>query len=76
MKAFVLINIHGGEIREVLHLLRKVENVVEASMTFGPYDVVAVLDVDDINHLGHIISRSIRPIPGVVETITLLATEA
>jgi DNA-binding Lrp family transcriptional regulator len=76
MKAYVLINVRGGEIREVVRQLQKVENVIEATMTFGPYDAVAVLQVDDINHLGRIISRSIRPIPGVVDTLTCVATEA
>lgn len=76
MRAFILITIHGGEIREVVRSLKKVEHVVDATMTFGPYDVVATLDVDDINHLGRIVSRMIRPIPGIAETLTCVATEA
>lgn len=76
MKAFVLIHIRGSEIREVVRQLRQIEHVQEATMTFGPYDAVAVLEADDINHLGRIIARSVRPIPGVAETITCLATDA
>lgn len=75
MKAYVLIKIHPGEVRDVVRQLRKVEGVMEASMTFGPYDAVAVLDAKDINQLGHIISTAIQPIPGVSETMTCLATE-
>ena len=76
MKAFVLITVHGGEIREVVRNLKKIEHITEATMTFGLYDVIAVLEVDDINHLGRIVSRSIRPIPDVAETLTCVATEA
>jgi len=76
MKAFVLITVQGGEISEVVRSLKKVEHVVDATMTFGVYEVIATLEVDDINHLGRIVSRMIRPIPGITDTITCVATEA
>ncbi|NWG76031.1 MAG: hypothetical protein HXY24_15760, partial [Rubrivivax sp.] len=62
---------HGGEIRGGVRSSRKIEGVTDAWMTFGAYDEVAALEVDDINHGGHIVSRSMRPIPGVAETIAL-----
>lgn len=76
MKAYILINIRLGSVNEVVHHLRRVENVVEANMTFGPYDAVAILQADDVNHLGHILANAIQPIPGVMETLTCLAVEA
>ena len=44
MKAYVMIKIRAGEVKEVVHQLRKVQGVVEAHMTFGPYDAVAVIE--------------------------------
>lgn len=75
MKAYVLINVRPGELRQVIHQLRRLENVIEANMTFGPYDAVAVLEAQDANQLGEILALGIQPIPGVVTTLTCLAVE-
>ena len=76
MKAYVLINIHPGELRDVIRQLKKVQGVLDANMTFGPYDAVAVIEANDINLLGKMISTEIQPIPGVTQTLTCLAVEA
>ncbi len=75
MKAYVLINVRPGGVRELVRDLHRVEGVIEANMTFGPYDVVAVLTAPDINQLGNIIAADIQSIPGVLETLTCLAVE-
>ena len=75
MKAFVLVNTRTGEIRDVVRQLARVEGVVEAHMTFGPYDAIAIIQASDINHLGRILSNAIQPIPGVTATLTLMAVE-
>jgi DNA-binding Lrp family transcriptional regulator len=75
MKAYVLINVRPGGVREVVRDLHRVEGVLEANMTFGPYDVVAIVQANDINHLGNILAVNIQAIPGVIETLTRLAVE-
>jgi DNA-binding Lrp family transcriptional regulator len=75
MKAYVLIDVRTGELREAVQQLRRVDGVVEAYMTFGSYDAIAVVEANDVNEMGRIISTSIQPIPGVIETITCLAVE-
>lgn len=76
MKAYVLIKIRTGDVPEVLKNLRNVEGVVEASMTLGPYDAIAVVEVADVAQLGAITARKIQPIPGVEQTLTCLAVDA
>jgi DNA-binding Lrp family transcriptional regulator len=76
MKAYILIKIRVGAVLEAVQHLRRIERVLEAHMTFGPYDAVAVVQADDINHLGTILNDAIQPIPGVQETLTCLAVEA
>jgi DNA-binding Lrp family transcriptional regulator len=71
-----LINVRPGEIREVVRQLGRTEGVLEANMTFGPYDAVAILSANDITQLGKIIAQDIQPIPGVIQTITCLAVES
>ena len=75
MKAYVLINIRAGEIASVVHHMKSVEGVTEATMTFGLYDSVAVVEAEDLKAIGQIIYKHIQPIPGVVETLTCLAID-
>jgi DNA-binding Lrp family transcriptional regulator len=75
MKAYVMIKVRTGEIPEVVRQLRKQEGVVEADMTFGPYDVVAIVQATDTRNLGQILAMGIQPVPGVLDTLTCLAVE-
>jgi DNA-binding Lrp family transcriptional regulator len=75
MKAYVLINIRTGEVSQVVRQLQRTDGVVEANMTFGPYDAVAIISANDIAHLGKILAQGIQPIPGVLDTLTCLAVE-
>ncbi|MCA9970975.1 MAG: Lrp/AsnC ligand binding domain-containing protein [Anaerolineales bacterium] len=75
MKAYILINIRIGAVSEVVRHLRRIEQVHQANMTFGPYDAVAIIEADDVNHLGRILADAIQPIPGITETLTCLAVD-
>ncbi len=75
MKAYVLITIRTGEIRDVLTQLRRIEQVRETDMTFGQYDAVAIVEAQDLSDLGGILANKIQPIPGIEQTLTCLAVE-
>lgn len=75
MKAYILIKIRTGDLKQVVKELRKLEYVKSADMTFGPYDAVAVVEHKDINGIGSLLASSIQPIPGVEQTLTCLAVE-
>ncbi|HSL31075.1 MAG TPA: Lrp/AsnC ligand binding domain-containing protein [Anaerolineales bacterium] len=75
MKAYVMIKIRPGDVREVVRRLHETPRVVEANMTFGPYDAVAVIEAESLGALGTLIAASIQPIPGVEQTLTCLAVE-
>lgn len=75
MRAYVLVEIHTGEVQHVVQQLSRIEGVVEANMTFGPYDAVAILEADNVDRLGSIIASKIQSIPGIQNTITCLAVE-
>jgi DNA-binding Lrp family transcriptional regulator len=76
MKAYVLIKIRAGDIKEVVRQLRETPHVLEANMTFGPYDAVAVVEAEDVGRLGSLIVSSVQSMPGVEQTLTCLAVEA
>ncbi len=75
MKAYVLINARTGEVGDVVRQLKRVTGVVEANFTFGPYDAVAIVEAEDIKHIGRVIYQQIQPIPGVLDTLTCLAAD-
>ncbi|MBK8783057.1 MAG: Lrp/AsnC ligand binding domain-containing protein [Anaerolineales bacterium] len=75
MKAYIMIKIRAGDVKDVVNSLRKITGVVEAHMTFGPYDGVAVVEAADIAKLGAITALEIQPIPGVEQTLTCLAVD-
>lgn len=75
MKAYVMIKIRAGEVKDVVENLRKIKGVKEAHMTFGPYDAVAEVETADVATLGQITALEIQPIPGVEQTLTCLAVD-
>jgi DNA-binding Lrp family transcriptional regulator len=75
MKAYVLIKIRAGEVKDVVRQLKKMDGVLEAHMTFGPYDAVALITANDIGSLGTMIATSIQPLPGVDQTLTCIAVD-
>lgn len=75
MKAYVLIKVHAGDVKDVVGKLHQINDLVEAHMTFGPYDAIAVIETSDIARLGKITALEIQPIPGVEQTLTCLAVD-
>lgn len=75
MKAYVMIKIRAGEVKDVVENLRKIKGVKEAHMTFGPYDAVVEVETADIAALGKVTALEIQPIPGVEQTLTCLAVD-
>jgi len=75
MKAYILIKVRTGEIKQVVKQLRRLEYVKSAEMTFGPYDAIAVIENGDINKVGAAIASDIQPIPGIEQTLTCLAVD-
>ena len=75
MKAYILIKVRAGEVKDVVDQLRRIKNVREAHMTFGPYDAVAVAETEDVAALGKVTALEIQPSPGVEQTLTCLAVD-
>lgn len=75
MKGYVLISVDPGANKRVAEQLNKLDEVLEAHMTFGPYDVVAVVNFKNLSHMGDVLDQKIQPVPGVVDTLTCLATD-
>ena len=76
MKAIVLIKLETGEHKPALRDLKRIKSIQKVNMAFGPYDAIAVIESDDLNHIGRIVEFEIQTIPEVLKTLTCLMIEA
>ncbi|RLG77114.1 MAG: Lrp/AsnC family transcriptional regulator [Thermoprotei archaeon] len=74
-EAIVLINTDIGAEEEVLNQLMNVEGVKEAYIVYGVYDIIAKVEAPTTEKLKEIITLSIRKIPKVRSTLTMIVVE-
>ena len=72
-KAFVLIETSVGRTREVVSSIKPLEGVKSVDTVTGPYDVIAILEAEDLNEIGDLVTGKIHPINGISRTVTCLA---
>ena len=70
IKAFVLIVVDPARTIEVYDKLNAVEGISEVYQVMGPYDIVAVVDVENLSDVPAVISRHIRAVEGIESTTT------
>ncbi|MEM2940348.1 MAG: Lrp/AsnC ligand binding domain-containing protein [Thermoproteota archaeon] len=73
--AYVLINVEIGTENDVLNRLKEITGVVESWIVFGVYDIITKVEAENSEKLKEFISRSIRKIEGVRNTLTLMPIE-
>ena len=72
-KAFVLIETAVGRTKEVVATLKKLEGVKSVDPVTGPYDVITIIEGENLNDIGDIVTGKIHPIAGISRTVTCLA---
>ena len=75
-KAFVLIETAVGKTREVADTLRLVGGVTSVDLVTGPYDLIVVLEANDLGSVGDTVTGSVHTISGIVRTVTCLAVSS
>ncbi|GGM94097.1 AsnC family transcriptional regulator [Thermus composti] len=74
--AFVLIRAKGDRIAALGELIAELPQVAEVYSVTGPFDLVALLRLKDIEELDEVVTQGILGLPGVERTETLLAFRA
>ncbi len=69
VKAYVLINSSAAATRAALEKLRSSQRVQSADAVTGPYDIIAIVEAEDMDALGQVITREIHTIEGVERTL-------
>lgn len=72
-KAFVLIETTVGKTKEVVAKISQLEGVKSVDPVTGPYDVIAIVEAENLNSIGDLVTSKIHPIPGISRTVTCLA---
>jgi len=72
-KAFILIETAVGKSKEVVASISKLEGVKSVNIVTGPYDVIAIIEAENLNDIGNLVTGKIHPIAGISRTVTCLA---
>ena len=72
-KAFILIETAVGKTKEVVAKIKQLERVKTVDPVTGPYDVIAIIEAENLNEIGDLVTGKIHPISGISRTVTCLA---
>jgi DNA-binding Lrp family transcriptional regulator len=69
MQAFILIHTELGRAEQVAGEVRGLRKVLNSEAVTGPYDVIARVEVDALDHVYDELIPAIRDIPGVMRSV-------
>lgn len=72
-KAYVLIETAVGRTKEVTSVIERIEGVRAVDPVTGPYDIIAIIEGENLSNIGDMVTGKIHPIPGIARTVTCLA---
>ena len=72
IKAYVLVVTDPGKTRQVVEAIRKIPGIVEMHEVMGPYDIVAEIEVANLQDIPPILGERIRTIEGIQSTTSLV----
>ncbi len=72
-KAFILIETAVGKSKEVVDVIRQLKGVKSVDTVTGPYDVIVVVEGENLTDIGDLVTARIHPIAGISRTVTCLA---
>lgn len=75
-RAYILIETSVGKSQDVVNTLEEIDEVNMLDVVTGPYDIIAVLEANDLPSIGKILSNQMHRMPGIVKTVTCLSVQA
>jgi DNA-binding Lrp family transcriptional regulator len=70
--AYVLFKVSSGTEREVCQKIVALDEVMQAHIIFGEYDVIAKISAPDLNALEDFLSQKLRSVSSVILTSTMI----
>ena len=75
-KAFILVETAVGKNKDVVALLSQMKGVKSVDTVTGPYDIIAMVEGENLNDIGDLITGKIHPVAGITRTVTCLVIKA
>ena len=75
VKAYIMVTSSIGDVREVYSRLEDLDNAIDLNIVTGPFDIVVLVEADDLPVLTNAVVEEIREIDGVVDTNTAIVVE-
>jgi anthranilate phosphoribosyltransferase len=72
IKAYVLLKVSSGTEREVSNQIVNFEEVLDASIVYGEYDIIVKVQVEELESLEKFLSENMRSIPSIMLTSTMI----
>ena len=69
-RAYVLVEMMAGHARNLVNNLSGRRQVTDVARVTGPYDVIVVIEAEDVNEISETVNRGIHSQAGVVRTTT------
>lgn len=73
--SIIMMNVELGKEKEVIAELKKIPEIKKIYMTYGVYDLIVILETEDLDKMKEIVSWNIRRMKNVLSTITSVAEE-
>jgi len=72
-RAYIFVETAVGKTIDVLDHLKNIPSISSVDAVTGPYDIIAILEADNLNSVGDLVTGEIHTIGGVIRTITCLS---
>jgi DNA-binding Lrp family transcriptional regulator len=70
--AYLLLNVETGTEEEVMNSLKDLQEVKEARMVYGVYDIIVRVETETMEELKNVVSWTIRRLDRVRSTMTMI----
>jgi len=74
IRAYILFKVSSGTEREVAKKISEFEEVLDAGIIYGEYDLIAKVSVQEMEHLNEFLEK-IRSIPSIILTSTMIVAQ-
>ncbi|KXB06142.1 hypothetical protein AKJ53_01180 [candidate division MSBL1 archaeon SCGC-AAA382F02] len=75
VEAYILLTSAIGKVRDVYNQLEELESVQNVRIVTGPFDLIILVEAEDLSTLTNAVVEGIREIDGVVDTNTAIVVE-
>jgi DNA-binding Lrp family transcriptional regulator len=75
VSAYIFVETTTGKAREVSAAVADISGVTRCNTITGPYDVIALVEAEDVRQLGDFVVSKIQAIPGVLRTMTNIVAD-